>query len=189
MATNSGTRIARWRSNALSPSDAEAIFDGLPAVAPEDLFGAWEGQSLPTGHPLDDLLGHLGWWGKRFLDVERVDPLLFERRGVLYAVDPGRLPRTFALQPPAFARRALTRNLFQVALPLLATTAPRARLRSVDRSGISSTAMVYDHLPVIDHFRAVEAGQVMGLMDYRDMPSPFFFLLTRVSEPQHAQPD
>lgn len=175
-------RIAAWRRDGLPPLDAEALFDRLPPITPRDLLGAWKGEALPTRHPFDDVLGPLGWWGKRFHDVDRVDPLLFERRGVLHAVDPGLLPSALALHPPAFARRPAVRRLVQAILPLLATRSPRARLRSVDRGGLSSAAMIYDDLPVIDHFRSVDAMRVMGLMDYRDMPAPFFFLLTRVHD-------
>lgn len=183
MATDApDARIAAWRRHGLPPLDAEALFDRLSPVTPQDLLGAWKGEALPTRHPLDDVLGPLGWWGKRFLGVDRVDPLLFEHRGRLHAVDPGLFPSALALHPPAFARRPAVRRLFRAILPLLATKAQRARLRYVAHHGVSSAAMIYDDLPVIDHFRSVDAMRVLGLMDYRDMPAPFFFLLTRVND-------
>jgi len=38
--------------------------------------------------------------------------------------------------------------------------------------------MVYDHLPIIDYFRRVDARRMMGLMDMRGA-APFFFQLER----------
>lgn len=41
--------------------------------------------------------------------------------------------------------------------------------------------MVYDDLPIIDMFRRVDARTVLGVMDMRAMPLPYFFVLRRVS--------
>lgn len=182
------TGIADWRSGALSPRAAEAVFDGLPAVEPDALIGAWRGEALPTRHPLDRLLADLGWWGKRFHDLDRVDPLLFERRGAIHAVDPRRLPRDLVLRPPRLASSPVARLAFGALLPLLSTDAPRARLRPVSRAGVASAAMIYDDLPVIDHFRSVDADRVLGLMDQRNSLAPFFFLLTRTTDLSPSRP-
>jgi hypothetical protein len=39
--------------------------------------------------------------------------------------------------------------------------------------------MVYDALPIIDVFRRVGPDVVLGAMDMRGLPAPFFFLLER----------
>ena len=39
--------------------------------------------------------------------------------------------------------------------------------------------MVYDALPIIDVFRRVGADTVLGAMDMRGLPAPFFFVLRR----------
>lgn len=37
--------------------------------------------------------------------------------------------------------------------------------------------MVYDHLPIIDVFRRVDEHTLLGVMDQRDAPQPYFFTL------------
>jgi len=37
--------------------------------------------------------------------------------------------------------------------------------------------MIYDRLPIVDHFRRIDQGRVLGLMETRSAP-PYFFLLT-----------
>jgi hypothetical protein len=65
--------------------------------------------------------------------------------------------------------------------PLLATKAPRARLRMVEDRGIATAAMVYDQRPIIDVFREIDGDTVMGRMDERGQP-PAFFVLSRERE-------
>lgn len=72
---------------------ALAFYDGLPAVAIEDMLGRWRGAELPTGHPLDGLLAKAGWHGKRFDDADGAHPLIFGRGdGSHFAVDPAWIP-------------------------------------------------------------------------------------------------
>ena len=59
------------------------------------------------------------------------------------------------------------------------TDKPKARLRTVEHRGVATAAMVYDALPIIDVFRRVAPDEVLGLMDLRGLPAPFFFLLAR----------
>ncbi|MDN3022808.1 DUF4334 domain-containing protein [Streptomyces sp. S.PB5] len=56
----------------------------------------------------------------------------------------------------------------------------QARLREVAFRGKTSVAMVYDSVPIIDHFRKADEGTVLGLMDCKGRPADFFFHLTRV---------
>jgi hypothetical protein len=49
----------------------------------------------------------------------------------------------------------------------------------VEHRGVTTAAMVYDALPIIDVFRRVGPDIVVGAMDMRSLPSPFFFLLER----------
>jgi hypothetical protein len=39
--------------------------------------------------------------------------------------------------------------------------------------------MIYDTLPINDSFRKVDDNTVLGLMGFKDIPQPFFFLLRR----------
>lgn len=158
---------------------ALARFDAAAALRPEDLVGRWRGEGVPTGHPLDGLLETYRWWGKAFRGPDDVDPLLFVGAdGRVRALDPRRLPVGLGASGYAPRSTALGR-LSAWAHPLLATRRPRARLRSVEVRGVVSAAMVYDHLPIIDAFRAEPDGTVLGLMDRRGDAHPFLFRLTR----------
>ena len=168
-----------WPPEGRTTAAALALFDTLSPVALKDMIGRWRGSELPTGHPLDGLLTLYGWRGKRFTDTETVDPLLFEHGSSIRALNPAALPLGLALALPRMVRTQTACALFHLALPLLGTSSPKARLRSVEWRGQVSAAMVYDNLPIIDHFRRVDDVRVLGVMDLRLTPAPFFFLLTR----------
>lgn len=159
--------------------EALALFDDLPGVAPEELSGTWTGRELATGHPLDGLLGASGWYGKRFDGPDAVHPLLLRTRGGgVVSADPRRVPLRLAdVLPRTLVDRALP--LVPVLAPLLATRRPRARLRRVVHRGVATTAMLYDHLPIVDVFRRVDADTLLGCMDRRETPAPYLFVLTR----------
>lgn len=157
---------------------AEELFDALPPVAVADILGTWRGSEVPTGHPMDGLLDVSGWYGKRFDSADEVHPLLFGAPGSLYPVNPKLLPlgllnrygdRMPECLPPG------GRGAFR----LLRTRKHRARLREVSYRGSVSAAMVYDDLPIIDHFRLLRPDTLLGAMDTRNSPHPYFFLLER----------
>lgn len=52
----------------------------------------------------------------------------------------------------------------------------RARLRNVEYRGVVSAAMIYDRLPIIDHFRAIDDDTLMGLMETRGRRGAAFYL-------------
>jgi hypothetical protein len=144
------------------------------------LAGRWRGSGLPTGSPLDGLLESYGWYGKEVLDAETVHPLLVrDRTGRPRAVDPALLPVGLLRGRPGLAHWRLARAAFGGVRPLLSTDKPKARLRMMEHRGVATAAMVYDALPVIDVFRRVDADALLGVMDLRGLPQPFFFLLER----------
>ena len=160
---------------------ALAVFDSLPGVTLEACIGRWRGSGLPTGHPLDGVLESLGWWGKEFVDPETVHPLLFRAHGGdVVALDPVPLLVRWLLRHPWLMRSRASRAAFAAVRPLLRTTEPKARLRRVEYRGVISAGMIYDALPILDVFRAVDPDTLLGLMDLRGMPRPFFFMLRRV---------
>lgn len=164
-------------------SDALAAFDAGDAVTCSELLGRWRGSEVPTGHPMDGLLETYRWWGKEFRSADDVDPLLFTGRdGTVRPLDPRRIPVGIAFRGWAPRWEVLGR-LSAVAHPLLATSAPRARLRDMEVRGVVTAAMVYDHLPVLDAFRRVGDEELMGLMDRRGDVVPFLFRLRRQSAP------
>jgi hypothetical protein len=165
--------------------EALARFDALPAVACEEMLGHWRGAGVATGHVMDGLLEAYGWYGKSFLDAERVHPLVFRTaQGTRYAIDPWRIPLRLA-RYRTLSQSAVARTLFRLGTPLLRTTQPRARLRAMACRGVVTATMVYDHLPICDSFRRVDERTLLGLMDLRGAP-PFFFSLER--EPFHPGP-
>jgi hypothetical protein len=144
------------------------------------MVGRWRGSGLPTGSPLDGLLENYGWYGKEFLDAERAHPLLFrDRSGRPRPVDPALVPVGLLRDHANLAHLPAARATFGVLRPILHTKRPKARLRVVEHRGVMTAAMVYDDLPIIDVFRRVGPDTLLGLMDLRGLPQPFFFLLER----------
>lgn len=173
----SGRTAADLRGG-LARAAAETLFDTLPAVRVDDVRGRWHGSEVPTGHPMDGLLAVSGWYGKQFDDADHVHPLLFGERGAFYAVNPKLIPMSMLnTVGPRLPKRRLPGA--GVAFRGLRTRRHRARLRAVEFRGTVSAAMVYDDLPIIDHFRRLNDDALMGAMDLRNSPAPYFFLLER----------
>ena len=174
---------ARWLADhrgGASPADALAFFDSLPTIGPAEMLGRWRGSGLHTGSRLDGLLEAYGWYGKEFHGPESVHPLLFRGRdGRPRPVDPALIPLGLILDHAGLARSWPVRTAFGRLRPLLHTNRPKARLRAVQHRGVTTAAMVYDALPIIDVFRRVGPDVVLGAMDMRGLPAPFFFLLER----------
>jgi hypothetical protein len=162
-----------------SLEQALAVFDELPPVPSDFLWGRWRGEEIRTGHPLEGWLEASGWYGKEFIDPETVHPLLMRcGSGPPAPVRP--LPGALGL-----ARRCppqalpLPRALLQRSLMLLRTGSSHARLRPIEVRGVVTATMLYDHLPVHDAFRKVDENTVLGLMDAKGSARPYLFLLRR----------
>ena len=52
----------------------------------------------------------------------------------------------------------------------------KASVRQVEFNGKVSTAIIYNHLPIIDHFRKVNNTTIMGAMDYKGKVVLYFYL-------------
>jgi hypothetical protein len=161
----------------MRPAEAEALHRALGPVPVERLTGFWRGRSVETGHPVDELLRVSGWIGKDFGGSEAVHPLVHEGAFGRYRMNPGLVPLGL-IRALGMARWPGMAGAVRVFGPLLATTVPRARLRMIDDRGTVTAAMVYDQRPIIDVFRAVDEGTVMGRMDERGQ-APAFFVLSR----------
>lgn len=178
MTVTDGTHQLAALRGGCTPEQAFDLFDELPTVSAADLTGRWRGAELRTGHPFDGLLTAVGWYGKQFDTPDDVHPLLFSVQGDIFPVEPRRAPFSLAGRVP-LAAAAQGAQLLKVAKPLVRTTKPRARLRNLDYRGKTSAAMIYDHLPIIDIFRAVNDHTLLGVMDMRDLDQPYFFILER----------
>ncbi|MDK1361887.1 DUF4334 domain-containing protein [Arthrobacter sp. zg-Y1219] len=162
-------------------AEALAFFDSLPPLHLDEAAGSWRGSEVPTGHPLNGVLGSLGWHGKRFDGVEAAHPLVFETRsGRLFEVNPGLVPLKLALHLAPLLRRRAVGRLIRPVLQLARTTRPRARLRMMEYRGVGSATMIYDALPINDAFRRVDSTTLLGAMDLRGPGSPFIFSLQRI---------
>jgi hypothetical protein len=162
--------------------DAVALFDACPAVETESMIGKWHGAELPTGHPLDGLLGKSGWWGKQFVDAETVHPLLFTTSDgrALWPVNPILAFSGLGLitKVPGLKGRNYVRTI-NAASAALRTRSPKARLRTTRYRGVDTATMIYDQLPVHDVFRKLGDESLIGAMDLRGSKKPYFFVLKR----------
>jgi len=159
--------------------EALAYYDSLPAVRAEEITGRWKGRELRTDHPMDGLLEVTGWYGKQFDGVNEVHPLLFTGAdGDVFSVDPRRVPLGTAEKLPIGAV-AKARTAMPVIKPVVRTKKPRARLRNMEHRGVVTASMIYDHLPIIDSFRRASEDTLLGVMDMRQNPRPYFFILQR----------
>lgn len=159
--------------------EALAVFDALPPAPLDALWGDWSGGECHTGHPSEGLLNLYGWKGKTFVDAETVHPLVFHTgTGKTRNLEPRLLFPGLNL-PGWIARSRAMAVLFRLARPLLRTRKPRARLRMVEHRGVVTATMAYDHLPIHDVFRQVNADTLLGCMDLRGDAQPYFFYLRR----------
>lgn len=159
-------------------------FRRLPSIEPRDLVGLWKGHGIPAGHPFDGVLENLGWFGKRFTPNMRADALLFrsgEHR--LTAIDPKWIPLQLALRFHEVGRTTIARNLFSYLHRRLRARGPVASLKTMAFDGAKSAAMVYDHQPIVDHFRRTDDLRVIGAMTISGDERIYFFELERVDEP------
>jgi hypothetical protein len=161
-------------------AQAMLFFDSLPAVTIEELLGDWVGGEIPTGHPMNGLLGPMGWHGKRFVTADDVHPLVMDGRdGARYSLNPGLLPVSALLRHRALLDNPRLQRAARSLAPTLRTRAPKARLRMLEYRGVVTAAMCYDQQPIHDVFRKVDENTVLGAMDMRGLDEPGVFFLRR----------
>lgn len=155
------------------------LFDSLEPVNLDFMLGRWKGAEISTSHPMDGLLAASGWYGKEFIDSETVHPLLFsDAQEQIYKVAPKASAMRWMLNFPAIASK-LPSPLLKLTNALLKTENSQARLRMMEYRGKVSATMIYDYLPINDAFRKVDDNTVFGIMDYKEIATPFFFTLSR----------
>lgn len=158
-------------------------FQGLEPVNPLDLVGLWKGTDIPSGHPLDGVLGNLGWFGKRFHPDLRADALLFQwRPGRLVPIEAALFPIKFVLWAAPFGRTSVARGLSSYLQKMFRARGQTACLKLLQFKGGLTAAMVYDEQPVTDYIRRISADTVAGMMCVDGDPRRFFFKLERVRD-------
>ncbi len=173
------TWLIQARRDGTTTEEALAFYDALPPVSLDSMIGRWKGAGLRTNHVYDGLLEAFGWYGKEFRSPDDCHPLLFSGgSGDVFAINPGLMP-VGIVNHIDFKGSKLASAAFRVFVGLLKTRQPAARLRMMEHRGKVSATMIYDALPIHDAFRSVDAHTVMGLMDFRAFPQPFFFVLEK----------
>jgi hypothetical protein len=166
-----------------TPETALQLFDALDPVSLDFMLGRWQGSGLHTAHPMDGLLEASNWYGKEFVDPETVHPLLFlGSQGKIFKVAPNAILMNWALKLPILKNESL-KPWMMLTNSLLKTEKSQARLRMMEYRGKVSATMLYDYLPINDSFRKVDDKTVLGIMDFKNSPQPFFFVLRRGSLP------
>jgi len=168
-------------AGSVDTATALAIFDGLEAADTNFMLGNWKGASFPTNHPMDGLLETYHWHGKRFIDAEKVHPLVCRALGgKMVCLNPVfMLPLVGPMGRGSLPKSTLLGALVALIMPLFGSRKARARLRMTEYRGKSSATMVYDNLPINDIFRKVDDNTVLGVMDLKTTDQPFFFVLRR----------
>lgn len=160
-------------------AEALELFDSLPAVDIKFMIGRWHGHEITTGHPQDGVLAATRWYGKEFEDAETVHPLLHQTiSGALFRVRPRPSLVYASLRMPILKSKWL-RPLSLLITRLLKTNQSQARARMIEYRGKVSATMVYDFLPINDHFRRIDDNRVLGMMDFKGLQDPFPFVLEK----------
>jgi hypothetical protein len=162
-----------------SIEQALELFDSLDSVDLPFMMGRWRGSEITTGHPQDGVLAATRWYGKEFEDPETVHPLLHRTgSGQLFRVRPRPKLVYMSLRMPILKSKAF-RPLSLLITRLLKTNQSQARARMIEYRGKVSATMVYDFLPINDHFRRIDENTVLGMMDFKGLENPFPFVLRR----------
>ncbi len=161
--------------------EALDLFDQLEPVELNFMTGRWQGSGFHTGHPMDGLLEVANWYGKEFVNPDCVHPLLFsDSQDHIFKLLPIPSMMSIGMNLPIPKNEGM-KSVFSFFNPLLKTEDPQARLRMTEYRGKVSATMIYDHLPINDIFRKVDENTLLGLMDCKVSPQPFFFVLKRES--------
>ena len=117
------------------PADLDALWAELDTVTVEEVLGPWRGGDFATGHVASSVLEKVRWHGKRFDAPLDAQPLICRDEA-----------------------GGLYSNL-------AAGGGAEASLWAVEFRGETTATMVYDALPVLDHFKRVDAATLMGIMN------------------------
>lgn len=173
-----------------SPEQAIDIFDSLPAVRLKDLhIGRWRADVLRTGHPAEELLPALGWYGKQITSVNDVQPFLFcTRGGRVFPLRPGALPFGMIGKTPLPIAR-LGRLFLGPGRIVLGAQASAAEVHMRCYRGQLSASIDHRHADCRDHLRHISDNIMMGAAVFGDFPHPLFFVLYHESDDEDPRCD
>ncbi|WGX94748.1 DUF4334 domain-containing protein [Nocardioides sp. L-11A] len=118
-----------------TPADLDALWADLATVRVDEMLGPWRGGDFATGHVASTVLKKVRWHGKRFDSPLAAVPLVCRDEN-------GELYSN-----------------------LEAGGGGEASLWPVGFRGEVTATMVYDKMPVLDHFKKVDHHTVMGIMN------------------------
>lgn len=173
----------------LTQDEAFELFDKLPSVSADEMIGNWLGKEIPTGHPMDGLLTLCPWRGKHFVDTENVHPLVFnQKKGDIYFLNPDRifkymhlLLRSNFIKKRIKSHKTFDPHAFDWLLKRFKTPHSKARLRVISYRNSYTSAMIYDHVAIIDVFKRIDEQTLLGVMDDKTHTGgkSYFFLLKK----------
>jgi hypothetical protein len=124
-------------AQSVATDDLDQLWADLRPVTVAEILGPWRGGDFSTGHVISTVLEKSRWHGKRFDSALEAKPLICRD-------DDGELYSNTD-----------------------AAGGGEASLWEVEFRGETTATMVYDKLPVFDHFKAVDeyATTLMGIMN------------------------
>jgi hypothetical protein len=122
-------------ADAADPAQLDALWADLATVTVEEVLGGWRGGDFATGHVASTVLEKVRWHGKRFDGPLAAVPLVCRD-------DSGEL----------YSNKE-------------AGGGGEASLWPVQFRGEVTATMVYDKMPVLDHFKKVDDDTLMGIMN------------------------
>lgn len=117
------------------PGDLDALWSDLAPVTVAEVLGSWRGGDFATGHVASKVLEQVRWHGKRFDGPLEAVPLVCRDE-----------------QGELYSNRE-------------AGGGGEASLWPVEFRGEVTATMVYDRMPVFDHFKKVDDDTLMGIMN------------------------
>lgn len=141
-------------ASAATVAALDALWADLAPVGVEEVLGRWAGGDFATGHVISKVLAKARWHGKWFDSPLEVTPIV--------------------CRDPAG----------DLAANAEAAGGGAASLWPVEFRGEVTATMVYDNLPVLDHFKKVDDDTLVGIMNGKleqlyGITEPYYFWLER----------
>ncbi|MEV6235667.1 DUF4334 domain-containing protein [Lentzea sp. NPDC051838] len=144
----------RARTDRIDPAELDDVWAALEPVSVEDVLGEWKGTMFETGHAALALMEGITWYGKRLHSATNAQPFV--------CVD---------------SEGSLYSDTTR-------TGGGEASLWMIEYRGETTASMVYDALPIVDHFKRVDETTLLGVMNGKpevvlDNGAYLYFLLEK----------
>jgi hypothetical protein len=144
----------RSRAGRVDAAELDDVWAALDPVGIDEVLGQWKGTMFDTGHASLALMEGITWYGKRFHSATNAEPFV--------CVD----------------------DQGQLYSDLTRTGGGEASLWMIEHRGELTASMVYDALPIVDHFKRVDDTTLLGVMNGKpevvlDNGAYLYFLLEK----------